>query len=256
MNHKPPENSRIGRLRGLCSSAPVEPSRTDQLKGLLQRMVPGIAVSPSLLDRMDEALTHVSTGQARNHERLEFLGDAVLRLAATQFIDRHHPDLSVGECSALRAQLVSDRWLAKLGLQLDLDPLIQLGDKARGDLAAKETLRADATEALIGALYACCGDLVMVDLWLTPHWQRTSAEVLADPHRGNNKSALQEWSQGHRLGLPTYSCTETNGRHGDRRRFHCRVSLPPNLEAEGWGGSRRDAEQQAAGQLLAQLPSS
>ena len=116
---------------------------------------------------MDEALTHLSTGQARNHERLEFLGDAVLRLAATEFIDRHHPDLSVGECSALRAQLVSDRWLAKLGLQLDLDPLIQLGDKARRDLAAKDTLRADTTEALIGALSACCGDLVMVDLWLT-----------------------------------------------------------------------------------------
>jgi ribonuclease-3 len=198
----------------------------------------------------------VSTGHARNHERLEFLGDAVLRLAATEFIDRHHPDLTVGACSNLRAQLVSDRWLANLGEQLNLDPLILLGNKAKGDVAARATLRADTTEALIGALYAALGNLEMIHLWLTPHWQRTTAEVLADPHRGNHKSALQEWSQSQRLGLPQYLCTETNRRHGDPRRFHCRVSLPPALSAEGWGGSRREAEQQAAGRLLNQLPSS
>ena len=232
------------------------PSRRAALTQLLQRLGIEEAADSSTLILIDQALTHVSAGLAQNHERLEFLGDAVLRLTATEFIDRQHPTLSVGACSNLRAQLVSDRWLAELGQQIELAPLLNLGAKAQSDPAARDTLLADATEALIGAVYAGQASLDPIHRWLTPHWQRTTAELLADPHRGNNKSALQEWSQGHRLGLPTYSCTETNRRHGDRRRFHCRVSLPPNLEAEGWGGSRRDAEQQAAGQLLAQLPSS
>ena len=44
-----------------------------------------------LLDLVDQALTHVSAGRSKNFERLEFLGDAVLRLAATEFIDHHYP---------------------------------------------------------------------------------------------------------------------------------------------------------------------
>ena len=82
--------------------------------------------------------------------------------------------------------------------------------------------------------------------WLTPHWQRTSSAVLADPHKGNAKSALQEWSQARKLGLPSYSSSETSQRHGDPRRFQCQVSLKGERLAEGWGGSRREAEQKAA----------
>ena len=89
--------------------------------------------------------------------------------------------------------------------------------------------------------------------WLTPYWTRSAEAVLADPHRGNSKSALQEWSQGQGLGLPTYSSKEISQQHGDPRRFHCTVNLIPDLKAEGWGGSRREAEQQAARTALAQL---
>ena len=84
-----------------------------------------------------------------------------------------------------------------------------------------------------------------------------SAEaVLADPHRGNSKSALQEWSQGQGLGLPRYACSEVSQRHGDPKRFQASVTLPPDLAADGWGGSRREAEQQAAEALMAQLKAS
>ena len=98
--------------------------------------------------------------------------------------------------------------------------------------------------------------LTAVHQWLTPHWQRRAEAVLSDPHRGNCKSALQEWSQGQGLGLPNYSCEEISERHGDPQRFRCRVTLPPQLTAEGWGRSRRDAEQQAARAALSQLTGS
>ena len=137
----------------------MDPSRAAELTNLIQRLDTGISIEPKLLDLVDQALTHISTGRARNLERLEFLGDAVLRLAATEFIDRHHANLAVGACSNLRAQLVSDRWLADVGSTLAIEQHLLLGRHAQGDRFALSRLRADATEALIGALYTALGDL-------------------------------------------------------------------------------------------------
>ena len=202
---------------------------------------------------LDEALSHTSAGLARNHERLEFLGDAVLRLAASEFLQQHQPELSVGQSSALRAQLVSDRWLAELGERCGVEEVLRIGAMAAGDTAGRATLRAEACEAVIGALYRIWGDLTPVLQWLSPHWQCSLAELAEDPHRHNWKSALQEWSQGEGLGLPSYSSEERSRVHADPRRFHCRVSLGERLLGEGWGGSRRLAEQDAARVALASL---
>jgi ribonuclease-3 len=124
---------------------------------------------------------------------------------------------------------------------------------AAGDTTGRATLRAEACEAVIGALYRIWGDLSPVRHWLDPHWQRSLQELQNDPHRHNWKSALQEWSQGQRRGLPSYSCEERSQVHGDPHRFHCRVALGDQALGEGSGGSRREAEQQAARAALAQL---
>ena len=224
----------------------MDPSRAAELTDLIQRLDAEIPINPELLALVDQALTHVSSGRARNLERLEFLGDAVLRLAATEFIDRHHTNLAVGACSNLRAQLVSDRWLAELGDQIEIEACLILGSKAQGDAAAQATIRADATEALIGALYSASGSLEPILSWLTPHWHHTSAVVLAAPHHFHGKSALQEWSQGQGLGLPEYSTEERSRQHGDPQRFHSRVQVADQLLAEGHGRSRKEAEQNAA----------
>ncbi|NDD69356.1 MAG: ribonuclease III [Synechococcaceae bacterium WB9_4xC_028] len=230
--------------------------RLQQLQQLLRRInIDTSGLASTGWAAVDEALTHTSAGLAINHEQLEFLGDAVLRLAASEYLEQHHPELSVGERSALRAQLVSDRWLAEVGEAIGISDALRIGPTAGGDATALSTMRAEATEALIGALYRAFGSLAPVHQWLTPNWERTSRAVLSDPHRGNCKSALQEWSQGQGLGLPQYSCREVSHRHGDPRRFHCSVTLPTDLSAEGWGGSRREAEQQAAASLLDQLVS-
>ncbi len=231
----------------------MDASRTEQLQQLVETLNLGTPLDGQGLSLVNQALTHVSSGRQQHHERLEFLGDAVLRLTATEFIDAQYPDLSVGACSTLRAQLVSDRWLADLGQQLAIDPLLILGAKALGDRAARRTIRADVTEALIGAIYSSCGSVEPIHRWLTPYWQRTAAEVLAAPHRFNSKTALQEWSQGQGLGLPSYTTEERSQHHGDPRRFCSRVSIPDRITAEGWGRSRKDAEQEAAQEALTQL---
>ena len=232
----------------------MDSTRTNKLLELLQTIGLQELNTTKLLSLVDEALIHVSAGQSKNFERLEFLGDAVLRLAATEFIDQHYPALPVGRCSSLRAQLVSDRWLAQLGEQLQLDSLLVLGPKALGDAAARATLQADATEALIGAIYIGSGNnLKPIHQWLTPHWQQTTAEVLARPHLFNGKSILQEWSQAEGLGLPDYTTTEQSTRHGDPERFKSHVQVGTRLSADGFGRSRKEAEQNAAAEAVQRL---
>ena len=230
--------------------------RKKNLVNLLGRLGIQDACNEATLKQIDCALTHISAGLEHNHERLEFLGDAVLRLTATEFIDLHHPSLSVGDCSNLRAQLVSDRWLAELGHRIELEPLLILGAKAKGDAAARDTLLSDATESLIGAIYAGQKSLEPIHRWLTPHWQRTSAAVLDAPHQFNGKSALQEWTQLQGFGLPNYITEERSQKHGDPQRFHSSVRIGEQLKAEGWGRSRKEAEQNAATAAFQSLPDS
>jgi ribonuclease-3 len=235
---------------------PMDAARRQQLLSFLQRIglePPEAALSASALAPLDEALTHTSAGLAVNHERLEFLGDAVLRLAASEFLEMEQSSLSVGARSALRAQLVSDRWLAELGDHCAIDTVLRIGAVAAGDRTGRATLRAEACEAVIGALYRIWGDITPVLSWLEPHWQRSLQDLKADPHQHNWKSALQEWSQGERRGLPQYSATEVSQKHGDPRRFHVRVSLGDAVLGEGWGRSRRLAEQAAAQTALAAI---
>ena len=224
------------------------------LQDLLIRLGLKSPADETALRPLRAALTHTSAGLEVNHEELEFLGGAVLRLACAEFLEEHNPNLSVGERSAFRAQLVSDRWLADLGGRIGIESLLNLGAKASGDMAARATLRAEHCEALIGAIYRISGKVAPVQTWLAPYWRETSHEVLADPYRGNSKSALQEWTQGQGLGLPSYVCTEISQRHGDPRRFHCQVFIQDQNKptAEAWGGSRRQAEQQAAKAALHQ----
>ena len=232
----------------------MDQQRHEQLQDLISALGLCKTLNPAGIALIDQALTHISAGRSKNFERLEFLGDAVLRLAATEFIDHHYPDLPVGSCSNLRAQLVSDRWLAQLGEQLRLESFLVLGPKAQGDTAARATLRADATEALIGAIYSGSGNnLHPVHQWLTPHWQQTTAEVLASPHRFNGKTILQEWSQAEGLGLPDYTTREQSSRHGDPERFHSHVQVGTRLNADGLGRSRKEAEQNAAAEAVQSL---
>ena len=237
----------------------MDAPRRQKLLAFLNRQglqLPAVAANGDAdrqLKPLDEALTHTSAGLERNHEQLEFLGDAVLRLAASEFLEQSRPGLAVGQRAALRAQLVSDRWLAELGERCGVEALLRIGPMAAGDNTGRATLRAEACEAVIGALYRIWGDLSPVQQWLTPHWQRTLAELQADPHRHNWKSALQEWSQGEGRGLPSYRCNECSQVHGDPRRFHCQVLLAEEQLGEGWGGSRRQAEQEAARAALAAL---
>ena len=231
----------------------MDMQRLNALQVLLNQLKIDTCDYEKIIPLVDQALTHDSSGKKENHEPLEFLGDAVLRLASTEYIDKFHSKLSVGERSSLRAQLVSDRWLAQLGHQYKLRPLLILGQKANCDTAASSTLLADTTEALIGAIYKATNSMQYIHAWLTPHWKETATEVLQCPEMYQGKSALQEWSQARGLGLPQYITKEINQKHGDPHRFQSLVFIAEKVEEKGLGRSRKEAEQAAATAALQRL---
>ena len=96
---------------------------------------------------INESLTHSSANIDINYENLEFLGDAVLRLIASDFIKSKYPYMKVGERSELRSHLVSDQWLAGVGKKINIKSVLIIGQKALKDKSASTTIQAEATEA-------------------------------------------------------------------------------------------------------------
>jgi ribonuclease-3 len=179
----------------------------------------------SVIKDFNQALTHSSDNKIINYEKLEFFGDAVLRLAASNFIEKKYPQMSVGERSELRAQIVSDEWLTKLGKKINIEKVIIKGPKALGDENSKNTIIGEATEALIGALYKCFNSIQEVNLWLDDIWEEDSEQFLKAPYKFKSKTVLQEWCQSKGFDLPVYKIIEVSKKNGDPNRFSCDIFI-------------------------------
>ena len=199
---------------------------------------------------INEALTHSSTSKEVNHEKLEFFGDAVLRLSASEFIENNFQNMNVGERSELRAQIVSDEWLAKFGKKIHLEKIIIVGPKAMGDSFSKDTIIAEITEALIGAFYKCFGSVREINLWLDPYWFKDAKIIIDSPYKFNAKSKLQEWCQSRSRNLPIYKIIEASTTHGDQKRFYCELFIEGKLYATSYGQSHKKAEKNAASKAI------
>ena len=202
---------------------------------------------------INQSLTHSSANSEVNYENLEFLGDAVLRLIASDFIKNKYPHMKVGERSELRSHLVSDKWLEQVGKKIDIKSVLIIGQTALRDKSASSTIQAEATEAFIGALYESLNLLDPIKNWLIPFWDEKSKEILADPHRKNYKSALQEFTQSKVLSIPKYKTIEIDKKHDNPKRFFCTVYIKNQSISEGWGKSMKHAEKDAAKNALKYL---
>ena len=208
---------------------------------------------PEKIRIINEALTHSSINHDINHEKLEFFGDAVLRLSASEFIENNFKTMCVGKRSELRAQIVSDEWLSKFGKKIGIEKIIIIGPKAMGDYYSKNTITAEITEALIGALYKCFSSLRVINLWLDQYWLSDSRLILAEPYKYNAKSKLQEWCQSNCLDLPHYKISEISQIHGDLRRFFCELYIENELYSTSYGQSHKKAEKDAAAKAFKKI---
>ena len=204
----------------------------------------------SIIQDFNQAFIHSSENKIFNYEKLEFFGDAVLRLAASNFIEKKYPQMNVGERSELRAHIVSDEWLTKLGKKIGIEQLIIKGPKAIGDENSKNTIIGEATEALIGAVYKCFNSIQEINLWLDDIWEEDSEKFLKAPYKYKSKTVLQEWCQSKGFDLPVYKIIEVSKKNGDPKRFSCDIFIKGSKESSAFGKSHKHAETNAARVLI------
>ena len=228
------------------------PHRQQQMQSLLQKLaLPETA--PVNWTLLDLALTHPTVSATANYEQLEFVGDAVVRLAASELLFETYPDCAVGEFAAIRSMLVSDRCLARIAQYYGLERYLLVSGSALGDKAGEESRLAEALEAVVAALYLSTHTLVLIRPWLDAHCRELAIEIRTDPARQNYKAALQEWTQARHKSLPTYRTQEVGLLHGDPNRFTAEVWLQGQFLGRGTGRSIKAAEQAAAQEAFLQL---
>jgi ribonuclease III len=194
---------------------------------------------------LERALTHRSFAP-QHYERLEFLGDSILGCVIARYLYGEFPEMSEGDLSRLRSNLVKESTLVVFAEQLELGSHLKLGEGERKSGGFRRpSILADAVEALIGAVFLDGGFAAaeqMVMRLFVPYLARVDIKTLGK----DAKTLLQEYLQGHRIALPDYSVTGTQGvAHEQQFRVEC--SIPAlKIVTQGTGSSRRNAEQQAA----------
>lgn len=201
---------------------------------------------------LEQALTHRSAGPI-NNERLEFLGDALLGLVIAEVLWQRFPTADEGELSRRRASLVNKESLAQVARGLRLGDYLRLGSgEVRTGGHARDSILADALEAVIGAVYVDKGFVVAQDMLLRLFDARLAhvaeRKALKDP-----KTRLQETLQSLHRPLPHYEVADVSGQQ-HAQCFAVRCQLTDEERATlGQGTSRRRAEQDAAEQMLSLL---
>ena len=208
---------------------------------------------------LTEALTHSSAGSARDNQRLEFLGDALLNFAVALLLHRERPDWQEGSMSKLRGMLVRTDALHAWALALGLESGLKAAHPRKAPPMGPKPL-ADALEAILAAIFldaqaagkdAAGAVLSLVEARFLAPIRQASLEgwTQLDP-----KTHLQETAA--RLGLPapTYSQLEQTG-PGHAPRFTMQVAVGTHL-ATAEGTTRKRAEGDAARRLLELLSGS
>lgn len=217
------------------------------LEGLTKRL----AVDWHDQDLLYQALTHSSfTYESRqngfdNNQRLEFLGDAVLDLAVSDFLFRSYPNRDEGELTKMRAALVCEPSLARVAKELGLGYCLLMGKgEERSGGRERPSILADVFEALLGALYLDQGLVVASNLAL-----QFLAPVIKDVLEGrldrDYKTELQEIVHQRGSEQVQYQILREEGPDHDKT-FTAGVLYKGELAGTGTGRSKKDAEQQAA----------
>lgn len=202
-----------------------------------------------------QAVTHPSflhesggTGSG-DYQRLEFLGDSILGMLLAEMLYRNYPDWDEGSLSRLRSRLAGQDVLADRARMLGLGNFILLGrgeEQSAG--SAKDSILADVLESLLAAVYLDGGLDVARKLV-----ERLFAELAAEPQAlklgRDSKSELQELFSACGASMPEYRLVKESGPPHDRQ-FHFQIFLDGRCVGEGWGKSKKIAQQAAAAQAL------
>lgn len=227
------------------------PAVLSELEGLIDHSFKDLSL-------LREALTHRSAlneaagREARDNERLEFLGDAVLGLMVASLLLERFPDKQEGELSRIRASLVGEENLARVARSLDLGSFLVMGkgERLTGG-AERKSLLADAFEALLAAVYQDGGPKA-ASRFVARFFMPLIDAVASDVFGRDFKTALQELAQARFGAVPKYRLDSVSGPPHDQR-FVVSAIVREEIVGEGEGGSKKEAAQKAAKAALLKL---
>ena len=206
---------------------------------------------------LKQAFTHSSYVNEHTHknladnERLEFLGDAVLEIAVSDFLYRSHQAMTEGELSKLRANIVCEESLYRFATILQLDEYILLGKgEERTGGRKRHALLADVFEAFLGAIYLDQGIATaqaFLEEFVFPHIIDETFSHVTD-----YKSELQELVQEGKNKTLVYRIIEEKG-PSHQKEFHAEVIINKEHHAKGVGRTKKEAEQDAAKNMLEKM---
>ena len=195
---------------------------------------------------LSTALTHSSKSK-NNNERLEYLGDAVINLAISDYLIKNFTDLDEGSLSILRSNLVSRATLSKVASQLGLESYLKIGKSLLNQENKKISIYGNAFEAIIGGIYLdkdfSQAASVVINLL------EQEIESLKKNKTKDKKTLLQEELQQRKVDLPVY---KLNYENEESFKVICEVR-ELDLLSEGQGKNKKEAEQNAAANLLEKL---
>ncbi|WP_429256804.1 ribonuclease III [Paraburkholderia sp. GAS334] len=199
-----------------------------------------------------QALTHRSHSATHN-ERLEFLGDSVLNCAVAALLFQRFSKLDEGDLSRVRANLVKQQSLYEIAQALNISEGLRLGEgELRSGGFRRPSILADTLEAVLGAVFLDGGfdaaQTVIKRLYV-PILDHIDPRTLGK----DSKTLLQEYLQGHKIALPTYTVVATHGA-AHNQQFEVECTVPKlDVKVSGSGASRRAAEQAAAKKALEEV---
>ncbi len=215
----------------------------------------------SNLELLNQAFVHSSYVRENNmeisdcYEKLEFFGDAVLKLAMSDFLYNYYTTLAEGELTKLRAEIVSDKHIFEYAKQLNFEDLIVLGrnEKKQGG-AKKESILACAFEALLGAIFIEYKDdgYKKAKEFLQENFIDDIYSIDKNISKFNPKAMLQEYTQGIDKKLPEYILIKEEGA-AHKKTFYVEVKYNDKVIGKGEDKSIKKAEQNAAYAALKSL---
>jgi ribonuclease-3 len=203
----------------------------------------------------NQALTHSSytyenkLPSLENYERLEFLGDAVLKIIVSEYLFERFPEYREGELTKIRAVVVSDASLSRLAQHLNVGQAMIFGaSEARTGGVHKVSNLACGFEALLGALFLD-GKMAATRHMLCSLLEDMVTQVDLSKTKDNYKAVLQEMTQAEGDGLPVYRTVKETG-PSHNKTFYVEVLINQEVVGYGSGKTKKEAQQSAAKMAL------
>jgi ribonuclease-3 len=199
------------------------------------------------------SLTHASGASTRllSNERLEFLGDAILGFCICEWLYQRHSEYLEGELTQIKSAVVSRRVCGRVCQALKLEECLILGRGMRQGLGVPRSLLSDLYEALIAAIYLD-GGIDQAKAFIFRTMEDELRKAIEGHSVGNYKSALQQLSQRDFGVAPQYRLLAESG-PDHCKLFQMAAEIKKRRFTPAWGRTKKDAEQRAAGNAIAEL---